>query len=176
MKYTSWCFQPGEGPSRGLLCDCTTSPMNRLQHRSRVHWWTRQLTTRHRHQTRGNFNSTVLFSSYTSGHMYIVQEVTGGPGNCHCSNESQVYVYTDIYFLVSTTPLTHSGLRVKIGKQEFCKLTSKLRFVSTAKSDDSEIVTRHMSHVMVTHPTYCCCTPPGPPLIFSAVQHCNIRR
>ena len=57
--------------------------------------------------------------------MYIVQEVTGGPGNCHCPNESQVYVYTDIYFLVSTT---HS-LRVKIGKQEFCKLTSKLRFV-----------------------------------------------
>ena len=22
-------FQPGEGPSRGLLCDCTTSPINR---------------------------------------------------------------------------------------------------------------------------------------------------
>ena len=82
-------------------------------HRSRVHWWTRQLTTSRRHQTRGNFNSTVLFSSYTSGHMYIVLEVTGGPGNCHCSNESQVYVYTDIYFLVSTTPLTHSGLKLE---------------------------------------------------------------
>ena len=71
------------------------------------------ITTSRRHQTRGNFNSTVLFSSYTSGHMYIVQEVTGGPGNCHCSNESQVYVYTDIYFLVSTTPLTHSGLKLE---------------------------------------------------------------
>ena len=23
-------FQPGEGPSRGLLCDCTTSPINRF--------------------------------------------------------------------------------------------------------------------------------------------------
>ena len=23
-------FQPGEGPSRGLLCDCTTSPMDRF--------------------------------------------------------------------------------------------------------------------------------------------------
>ena len=28
----SRCFQPGEGPSRGLLRDCTTSPINRLQH------------------------------------------------------------------------------------------------------------------------------------------------
>ena len=25
-------FQPGEGPSRGLLRDCTNSPINRLQH------------------------------------------------------------------------------------------------------------------------------------------------
>ena len=25
-------FQPGEGPSRGLLRDCTTSPINSLQH------------------------------------------------------------------------------------------------------------------------------------------------
>ena len=25
-------LQPGEGPSRGLLRDCTTSPINRLQH------------------------------------------------------------------------------------------------------------------------------------------------
>ena len=25
-------FQPGEGDSRGLLCYCTTSPINRLQH------------------------------------------------------------------------------------------------------------------------------------------------
>ena len=24
------CFQPGEGPSRGLLRDCTTSPINRF--------------------------------------------------------------------------------------------------------------------------------------------------
>ena len=24
--------QPGEGPSRGLLRDCTSSPINRLQH------------------------------------------------------------------------------------------------------------------------------------------------
>ena len=24
-------FQPGGGPSRGLLCDCTTSAINRLQ-------------------------------------------------------------------------------------------------------------------------------------------------
>ena len=23
-------FQPGEGPSRGLLCDCTTLPINRF--------------------------------------------------------------------------------------------------------------------------------------------------
>ena len=23
-------FQPGEGPSRGLLCDCTTSPIHRF--------------------------------------------------------------------------------------------------------------------------------------------------
>ena len=29
---SSSCFQPGEGPSRGLLGDCTTSPINRLQH------------------------------------------------------------------------------------------------------------------------------------------------
>ena len=28
----SSCFQPGEGPSRGLLRDCTTSQINRLQH------------------------------------------------------------------------------------------------------------------------------------------------
>ena len=27
-------FQPGEGPSRGLLRDCTTSPINRLQHKN----------------------------------------------------------------------------------------------------------------------------------------------
>ena len=26
----SRCFQPGEGPSRGLLLDCTTSPINRF--------------------------------------------------------------------------------------------------------------------------------------------------
>ena len=26
------CFQPGEGPSRGLLRDYTTSPINSLQH------------------------------------------------------------------------------------------------------------------------------------------------
>ena len=27
-------IQQGEGPSRGLLCDCTTSPINCLQHYS----------------------------------------------------------------------------------------------------------------------------------------------
>ena len=36
---SSYCvcrrFQPGEGPSRGLLHDCTTSPINRLQHYSK---------------------------------------------------------------------------------------------------------------------------------------------
>ena len=30
MKLGSRCFQPGEGPSRGLLRDCTTSPMDRF--------------------------------------------------------------------------------------------------------------------------------------------------
>ena len=29
---TSTRAQPGEGPSRGLLRDCTTSPINRLHH------------------------------------------------------------------------------------------------------------------------------------------------
>ena len=28
--YKTLCFQPGEGPSRGLLRDCTTSPINRF--------------------------------------------------------------------------------------------------------------------------------------------------
>ena len=30
MKVLSRCFQPGESPSRGLLRDCTTSPINRF--------------------------------------------------------------------------------------------------------------------------------------------------
>ena len=32
VKAVSSRFQPGEGPSRGLLRDCTTLPINRLQH------------------------------------------------------------------------------------------------------------------------------------------------
>ena len=28
---TPWRFQPGEGPSMGVLCDCKTLPINRLQ-------------------------------------------------------------------------------------------------------------------------------------------------
>ena len=34
MKAFSRHFQPGECPRRGLLRDCTTSPINRLQHQS----------------------------------------------------------------------------------------------------------------------------------------------
>ena len=30
MKELVTRFQPGEGPSRGLLCDCATSPINRF--------------------------------------------------------------------------------------------------------------------------------------------------
>ena len=30
MTFASRRFQPGEGPSRGLLRDCTTSPINRF--------------------------------------------------------------------------------------------------------------------------------------------------
>ena len=33
-------FQPGEGPSRGLLRDCTTSPIKRLHSSSKYSLWT----------------------------------------------------------------------------------------------------------------------------------------
>ena len=32
MNFAKSRFQPGKGPSRGLFHDCTTSPINRLQH------------------------------------------------------------------------------------------------------------------------------------------------
>ena len=39
VRDTNRRFQPGEGPSRGLLRDCTTSPINRFTALTQTHTW-----------------------------------------------------------------------------------------------------------------------------------------
>ena len=52
MWKTSWRFQPGEGPSRGLFRDCTTSPINHLDSSTQDDtnidlWWIKKVCVLH---------------------------------------------------------------------------------------------------------------------------------
>ena len=81
-------FQPEQGPSRGLLRDCTTSPINRLQHESTL-------------VSRGRREPQVVPLSLWTGHWTpdILRDCDRCHGSCPPINTADTQHYKTRYII-----------------------------------------------------------------------------